>query len=119
LEGENLTFLREALRQLFRKPATLRYPYEKLTLPRDFRGRPIWDIKKCIGCGLCFDVCPSGAIEMIGKGLEAEIKHYVDRCMFCGQCAETCPKNAITMSEEYELAGFDRTKMLYEYKRDS
>jgi len=64
-------------------------------------------------------MCPSSAIEMIGKELEAEIKHYVDRCMFCGQCAEICPKNAIRMSEEYELAGFDRSKMLYEYKRDT
>ena len=56
---------------------------------------------------------------MIGKGLGAEINHYVDRCMFCGQCAETCPENAIRMSEEYELADFDRSKMLHEYKKHS
>jgi formate hydrogenlyase subunit 6/NADH:ubiquinone oxidoreductase subunit I len=117
LECENLAFLREALKQLFKKPATLKYPYEKLTLPKDFRGRPVWDIKKCIGCGLCVYVCPSNAVEMIGKGLKAEIRHYVDRCMFCGQCAETCPKSAIKMTEEYELAGFDRSNMLYDYKR--
>jgi formate hydrogenlyase subunit 6/NADH:ubiquinone oxidoreductase subunit I len=55
---------------------------------------------------------------MIGKGMEAEINHYVDRCVFCGQCAEVCPRNAITMSKEYELAGFDRRKMLIEYKRE-
>jgi formate hydrogenlyase subunit 6/NADH:ubiquinone oxidoreductase subunit I len=118
LDGEDLALIKEALRQLFKKPATLEYPYKKSTLPRDFRGRPIWDINKCVGCGLCVYVCPSSAIEMVGKGLKAEIKHYVDRCMFCGQCEETCPKNAIRMSEEYELAGFDRSKMLYEYKRD-
>lgn len=54
---------------------------------------------------------------MIGKGMEAEITHYVDRCMFCGQCAESCPRNAITMTKEFELADYSREKMVYEYKR--
>jgi len=118
LEGENMTLVKEALKQLFLRPATVKYPYEKLVLPKGFRGRPIWDMKNCIGCGLCSNVCPSSAIKMIGKGLEAEIEHYVDRCMFCGQCAEICPKNAIRMSKEYELAGFDRSKMVHKYKRN-
>jgi formate hydrogenlyase subunit 6/NADH:ubiquinone oxidoreductase subunit I len=54
---------------------------------------------------------------MMGKGLDAEIRHFIDRCMFCGQCAETCPKNVIEMSKEYELAGFDRIEMVREYTR--
>jgi len=56
---------------------------------------------------------------MIGKGLKAEIKHYVDRCIFCGQCSESCPRNAISMTDEFEHASYGREKMIYEYRRES
>lgn len=114
-----MSMIGEALRQIFKKPATLKYPYEHQTLPEGFRGRPIWDMQKCIGCGSCQTVCPSGAVQMIGRGMEAQINHYVDRCVFCSQCVEACPRNAITMSREYELAGYDRSKMLIEFRRET
>ncbi len=112
-----MTMVRELLKHLFRKPVTLKYPFEKRKPPRGMRGRPVWDMERCVGCELCFKDCPSGAIEMIGKGSEAEFKHHLDRCVFCGQCEEVCPVNAITMTEEYELASYDRAGMIIEFKR--
>ena len=46
--------------------------------------------KKCIGCGVCVDVCPYGALELF-EGQAIVSGH----CTVCGSCAEVCPANAI------------------------
>jgi hydrogenase-4 component H len=110
-----MSLVREALKQLRKKPCTLKYPFEKAVTPPGFRGRPQWDMDKCILCILCQNACPPGAIKLVGKGREAEVVFSLDRCIFCGECAEACPKGAVTMSGEFELAGTDRANMVFHY----
>ena len=34
--------------------------------------------------------------------------------IFCGNCVEYCPTNCLSMTEEYELAAFDRHSLNYD-----
>ncbi len=56
------------------------------------------DAEKCIGCGLCSEVCAFAAIELEaveGKGYRA--KNISASCKGCGLCAASCPQHAIDM----------------------
>ncbi|MEL0170677.1 MAG: 4Fe-4S binding protein, partial [Synechococcus sp.] len=34
--------------------------------------------------------------------------------IFCGNCVEYCPTNCLSMTEEYELAAFDRHRLNFD-----
>lgn len=54
------------------------------------------DEKKCITCGCCVSVCPTGAIQIV-KG-KARIDQK--KCIKCGKCAKFCPMTAIVIKKE-------------------
>lgn len=65
---------------------------------------------KCIGCGECVKVCPTGAHTMDETG------HHFDRskCVFCGACVKACLGEALTLfgrqidvAEAYEIVTED------------
>ena len=45
----------------------------------------------CIGCKLCYSVCPQKCIDISTKPVVID----QNRCLHCGRCAEICPKQVI------------------------
>lgn len=45
----------------------------------------------CIGCKLCYSVCPQKCIDITKTPVVIDQHH----CLHCGRCAEVCPKQVI------------------------
>jgi len=112
--------LQEVLRSVGRKPATVRYPHDKITMPADFRGRLVFDPAKCIGCKMCMRDCPAAAIEIVKVG-EKKFEAHVDvaKCIACGQCVDSCPKDVLRLTGDFELAQLARGKLRVTFEQDS
>lgn len=103
-----------------RRPITVQYPYEKLIPSERFRGRIHFEFDKCISCEVCVRVCPIN-LPVVDWAFNAELKkkelysYSIDFgvCIFCGNCVEFCPTNALSMTEEYELASYNRHELNY------
>ncbi len=52
-----------------------------------------WLEPRCIGCRLCLEMCPNGALSLTDKGI------VIDRdiCHGCGTCADECPSTALEL----------------------
>ena len=48
---------------------------------------------RCIDCGVCVPICPSGALEI---ELESrKVNFFDEKCIACEMCIKACPQRAI------------------------
>ena len=128
-----MRILPEAAKNLFKKAATSKYPFEKAKLYEGYRARVVFEKEKCIGCKMCMRVCPAKAIEIVlaenqpqpqtgpdGNPMPSkklfDCIMNLDRCIYCVQCVEVCPKKALAYTQDFELAQLDRKKLKLHYK---
>ena len=125
-----LTGMSVTLKEFFTPKVTEQYPENRkslkiserhrarLVMPHDEEGN-----NRCIACGLCQNACPNGSIsittksvtdEETGKSKKVLVEYRYDLgcCMFCQLCVNACPKGAIEFSNDFEIAVFDRSKLI-------
>jgi ferredoxin len=61
------------------------------------------DPEKCIGCGICPQVCPHGVLSLHDR--KARIVD-LNGCMECGACAKNCPVQAIALTPGVGCAAY-------------
>ena len=111
--------LAEAIKAVIKGPYTSKFPAEPFIPHPNFRGQPVFDQDKCLGCLACEESCPSTAIShediLEGEGTPMRLMiHHTDDCIFCGVCVDSCIRETgdtgIVQTNEWELSYFDRSK---------
>ncbi|MEQ2410745.1 glycyl-radical enzyme activating protein [Bacteroides ovatus] len=56
--------------------------------PETFSIRPQleWIQNKCIGCNVCLEICPTGALALVGGNIRRDLR----KCSYCLACVNSC-----------------------------
>ena len=108
--------LKEVLKNLFSKPATVNYPFIKPEPLPGTRGALTWDMNKCDHCQDCERVCPSMAIRVYPD--DKKVEYHPFKCLFCFLCIDNCMQLAISNSTTVPKPGFEKRIEIFETKKD-
>jgi NADH-quinone oxidoreductase subunit I len=129
--GETLRGLKTSFMRVVEGPVTIEYPEQKTPVYPRFRGKHKLHrfedsgLEKCVGCSLCAAACPADCIRVVaaentpdhqvsaGERYAAVYEINMTRCIFCGYCEVACPFDAITMGNDYELADYTRSDLIF------
>jgi pyruvate formate lyase activating enzyme len=78
---------------VFVKGCPLRCPWCHNPETQNSEKELLFDREKCVSCGACAEVCPTGAAAVIN----GEIVQDNGKCILCGKCVETCAPGARTV----------------------
>ena len=86
------------LKELFRRPKTVKYPYEKRDISPRVRNIHTLNRDTCQHCGICARMCPNNVLKMVDGYPTADYRY----CSFCGICLDACPTGSIQMMHVQE-----------------
>jgi NADH-quinone oxidoreductase subunit I len=128
LLGELASGMWLTFRYMFKKRATVNYPYQKGPLGPRFRGEhalrryPSGE-ERCIACKLCEAICPAQAITIEAEprddGSRRTTRYDIDmtKCIYCGFCQEACPVDAIVEGPNFEFSTESREELMYDKQK--
>ncbi len=97
-----------AIKFLFKKPKTLRFPFEKKEPALRCRGFHLNDWETCTGCGNCIDACPRDIIELHPESHKLYVlcknkdnpkiagKVCTKACIACGICVRAVKQDHLS-----------------------
>jgi len=87
-----LKILRQKVQLISQRLKRIKKRIETPEIKPDRNVIAVVDRGECAGCGICYDVCPEGAISI-------DITASIDssKCTACLECVKRCPRGAIAI----------------------
>jgi NADH-quinone oxidoreductase subunit I len=117
IDGLRLTFGYQNPKEIY----TEQYPMQRPQVAERYRGAPRLNNNPdtnetlCIACDLCALACPEHLI-VVGSERNPTTRrkelttftYDLSRCMFCGLCEDACPTDCLELTQDFEMAAYDR-----------